>query len=920
MHDQTLRFCLQQAPQHEESIRRLFRLSPFFADLMRDADEAECRSVFSDASSVRLPDPSSVWRPTPECEDMDACMAELRRVKREGMRRILWWELGLRSDVLVSAASLSSLAINLLEAALRMAERLMEAKHGRLDGGKFCVIGLGKLGGMELNLNSDVDLLFLWQTRPGGSTSTKLRDAGEYYQRLSRTLLRLMSAYTELGRAWITDMRLRPGGDGGPLCLSLDATLQYYQNYGQTWERAMLIKARPVAGDLDLGTTFINELTPFIYRRYLDYTTIQALADMKRRIDIEAGEKGIGKGYDIKRGKGGIREIEFLIQSLQLLFGGRHPELRVRASMSALQALLGAGLITPSEAEELEEAYRLWRSIEHALQARCGEQTHVLFEGFAPYLSEALGLPGIQALMQERAETVQRHFRYRFPEQDTPSGERLSWLEADEPEWDRRLLTETHEDRRRIKLALKEIRNDADRGLLPARSRNQINGIVDRAMQAWQGDANQVQALEALARLFRQISGRATWIDLLATHEGVLSWMLDALAASAYIRDHLVKDPTWLEWPIEGERGKERIEHIERQLEKVRGADLTDEECLADMARLVDQARITTAMAIAAGEADPLSVGDWLARTADQAVRTCLQLSLRQLRLPFDFPFVCLAMGKHGSREMGLVSDLDLVYLLVHEDPASMEQGDRSLREWSQRLGRRIIQHLTAHPPFGAGYQLDVRLRPSGQSGVLVTTLNAFRDYQLHHAQTWEHQALCRARAVAGPKDAISMTDQVVTEILDQPRDEKKLARDVMAMRQKMLRHLASHRRDIINLKQDEGGLVDIEFLAQYARLIFGGSATGTVAGLRQLHQRASRKWRESATELAQTYLDYRQMENILRVQLWQSISGLPRDETAPEWETLRRHGPIKSPLELEQRMNWVHERFLLLLNEDEEN
>ncbi len=919
MHDQTLQRCLQQSSHHETNIRRLFEFSPFFAELMRDTEEAECRAVFEVAASDYLPNTSSIWQPSIDCEGMDAGMAELRRIKRKGMRHILWWEMGLQSDVLASAFSLSCLASNLLEAGLQMAKNLIGLRHGQIDGGKFCIIGLGKLGGSELNLGSDIDLLFLWQARARQSDGTRSLEAGEYFQRLSRLLLKLMSEYTKDGRAWITDMRLRPGGDGTPLCLSLDATLQHFQNYGQTWERAMLIKARPVAGNLSLGHKFIGGLVPFIFRRYLDYTTVHALGDMKRRIDVEAGKKGIEAGFDVKRSRGGIREIEFLIQSLQLLFGGRYPELRAQPSMSALKKLLLTEMIDVRQADELQHAYIFWRKIEHALQARCGEQTHLLFEGYEQYLSQALSLPGVQTLMQEQATVVQAHFRSRFPEHKAGSGVELPWLEASESEWDQRLLTEDNDNKRRLKLALQEIRNDAKRDLLPERGRNQISQIVDQAMLSWQGDANRVQALEALTKLFRQISGRTTWIDLLSSHKAVLAWLLDVLAASAYIRDHLIRNPGWLEWPIENEHGKDRIEHIEKRFKEIFSSELADEDCLADMARLVDQARITTAMAIATDKADPLSVGSWLAATADQAVMIALQLSLRQLKLPPDFPLVCLALGKHGSCEMGLVSDLDLVFILVHEDPASIGPENRSKREWSQRLGRRIIQHLTTPAPYGAAYDFDARLRPSGRAGVLVTTIEAFSDYQHNEAQTWEHQALCRSRTVAGPKTAQSMVRGLVDSIISKPRKVDKLTHDVVEMRARMLEHLQSKDQLTINLKHDAGGLVDLEFLAQYARLRFGGSHTGTVQILRDLPEATPEPWQERSQQLAQTYLDYRQMENVLRVQLWQSIGRLSASESANEWETMRRHAPIKSPIVLHERMRWAHEQFLLLLNEDEE-
>jgi glutamate-ammonia-ligase adenylyltransferase len=284
--------------------------------------------------------------------------------------------------------------------------------------------------------------------------------------------------------------------------------------------------------------------------------------------------------------------------------------------------------------------------------------------------------------------------------------------------------------------------------------------------------------------------------------------------------------------------------------------------------------------------------------------------------LPDDFPFVALAMGKHGSREMGMASDLDMVFVLVHDSPDEMI-GRRSMWEHAQRLGRRMIQYLTGKAPFGAGFEFDARLRPSGQSGVLVTNLKGFSEYQRNNAQTWEHQVLTRARPVAGPEEAQKAVGAVVNEMLDLPRDRKQLAADVLAMRAKMLGHLGSKSEDLINLKHDAGGLVDIEFLAQFARLAFCGEGLGTAEILRQLPVSAPAEWKDVCEKLASTYEKYRQMENALRVELWLSISKLPADATATEWETMRRHAEITTPQALREEMTMTRKIFCELLADE---
>lgn len=911
MVDEALQRCIDCAPDFAAHIRRLFAISPLFVRLMRTADAAECRSVLQSKERLQLPQRSPAWRVAETAADELECMRQLRLLKSRGLRRVLWWEMGLHGDVMTSAASLSLLADQLLDAGLRMARNLLAKRFGDLPGARVAVIGLGKLGGGELNLGSDVDLLFVWQAE-GQTTGPRRIAAKEYLQRLARLLIRLFCERTAEGQVWPVDMRLRPGGELGAIGLSLDAALQYYQDYGQTWERAMLIKARAAAGDIDLGRAFIDGIQPFVYRRYLDYTTVRALADMKRRIDAAGGGRGIGPGFDVKRGRGGIREIEFYIQSLQLLHGGHHMRLRQAATVAAIAALVEAGLLDGEDGASLDAAYRFWRRIEHALQGRRGEQTHALPPDYGEYLAAATGWPDVDERMRQQAARVNGFFRLQFAHIGTEAVH-TDWLAMREDDIAARFAMHGKQEHARISRALADIRDRLGRGLLPERSRTDVARILERAMPVWAKDANGVQAIEAFAELLHQIAGRATWIDLLASNTQVCRWLIGVLSASRYVAWHVVRDPSWLEWPLENERGAERIERLVLRLRRLPAAAAADDVFLADLGRLVDQARLTCAMTIVADEADPLRIGAWLADVADAAVAAVLHLGIRQFGLPQDFPFVALAMGKHGSREMGLVSDLDLVFVLDCDDPAAVVWRGKNWREWAQRLGRRIIHYLTERPPFGAGYTLDARLRPSGHAGVLVTTLAAFRAYQLHEAQTWEHQALCRARPVAGPDAACRRLQAVIEEVLAMPRDAGRLAEEILAMRAKMLAHLASRKEGIINLKHDAGGLVDIEFLAQYARLRYGTAARGTVACLRGL-QDVPGEWRRRAGRLAETYLAYRQMENALRVHLWRSIGRIPANEAAPEWETLRRHAPIKTLAALNKHMAWVHATFKMLL------
>jgi len=887
--------------QNPESIRQsLCQYLPLFERLMRRMDDAAQAAVMQPITTAKLPERDGLAHFG--SSDIDACQRHLRHYKRYSLCQVIWWELGLHADPVRSWHAISDLADSLLDEALRMAVVLLEARFGTLEGGSFCVIGLGKLGGQELNMGSDVDLLFVWHGAGSTHGGRKSLPAAEYFSQLSRMLIRLIDEATNDGQVWPVDMRLRPGGASAAIALSLDATLDHYLEYGQTWERAMLLKARHVAGDGALAAAFLDGLMPFKFRRYLDYTTVTALVEMKRRIDHVQGASNIGSGFDVKRGFGGIREIEFTVQAMQLLHGGRTTGLRQYCNtLEALHALHQEGLIAADDACSLRQSYIFWRRVEHGIQARHGEQTQRLAADYNDWMPALLAMPTLTVDMQQHAQHVHTIFAQYLLPQESPHTA-IHWLSGDG------LSACDEAVRNAMQQSMAQIRQYLQRGLLPERSHSQIEQLLQHLMPQWLDDSNGVQALAAFADLIHTIGGRATWIDLLDHHQGTRQWLAGVLSASRYVAMHIVRDPSWLEWPLSLERGAFEVSRLCAKVNNLDAA-MDDDLFLAELGHAVDQVRLHSALAIDAHECDTLQVGGWLSDVADAATSACIRYNAHRLGLPEDFPFVALAMGKHGSREMGLVSDLDMVFVFVADDDRAM-LGKRNVRDWAQRLGRRVIQTLTSAAPFGAGYEFDARLRPSGNSGVLVIGLKAFIDYQHHEAQTWEHQALCRARAVAGPVAACDRLMASVQSIIAQPRDAQQLAADICTMRKKMLDHLAAHDNTILNLKHDAGGLVDIEFLAQWSILAFGGEHQGTVATLRNIPSSAPIEWIETARILADDYLTYRAMENALRVELWQSIGALPSDANSTEWKTFSRHCTIVTPEALCQRMHSVHQHF----------
>lgn len=890
--------------------QRLFAISPLFTRLARNLSDEQVQELFVDRNHAVLPDASKQWVSDCDSTDLHVCMQHLRQCKQRGMRHIIWWEMGVHGDIVQSFQAISDFASILLDQALAMSVRLLSPRFGTLENARFCVIGLGKLGGRELNLGSDIDPLFIWDGEGQTSGGRNQLGAKEYFDRLSKMLIRLMAEGTGDGMVWPMDMRLRPGGDGAAVSLSLDATLDFYLNYGQTWERAMLIKARPVAGDMTLGKAFIKGIEPFIYRRYLDYSTVSALADMKQRIDHQAGAFQLQQGFDVKRGWGGIREIEFIIQSMQLLHGGSEKALKIPSSLPALDALVQTDVLKKEDAERMRSSYLFWRQVEHAVQARLGEQTQKLPDGYVDYLQQALAVDDIEACLRQHQNQVRELFVEHVLPVSQSEQQKTSWLmgSATHP-----LLQALDDDsQQRIAAALAAIDAQLLRGMLPERSREQIDQFLNLAMPRWLDDANRIAAVESFAELISTIAGRATWIDLIASHKGAREWLIGILAASRFISGHVAKNPSLLEWPLSFERGRAEIDRLVEQMANLSLDD--EEEFLSGLGKCVEFARIHCALSVDAHQADPLKVGGWMADIADAAVQACVKFCIAQIKLPEDFPFVALAMGKHGSREMGLVSDLDMVFVLA--DDSRNEINGRSSGDWGQRLGRRVIRQLTGIPPFGAGYEFDARLRPSGNKGVLVIAIDGFESYQLTEAHTWEHQALCRARTVAGPEHAQLRVREVIKQVIALPRDEKLLKQDVCEMRQKMFDHLSSHSDDFINLKHDHGGVVDIEFIAQASRLLFATPYTSTVETLRAIPVDAPQVWKNAAEFLADSFIQFRQMENVLRTELWKSVANIPNDEKMEEWETFRRHAEIKSPGDLSNIMKQVHETFRQLMTE----
>ncbi len=787
--------------------------------------------------------------------DEAALMSALRRLRRREMVRIAWRDLAGWAPLAEVLRDLSELADACIEAALGALERLGRREHGRprhADGRpmRAVVLGLGKLGGCELNFSSDVDLLVAYPEE-GRVRGGRRETHEEYFAWLARALARVLGEVTAEGFVFRVDLRLRPFGASGPLALSFDALEAYYQTHGRDWERYALVRARPVAGDLEAGGALIARLAPFVYRRYLDYGAFESLRELKALIAREVARRAMQD--DIKRGPGGIREIEFIVQTFQVVRGGREPALRVRAVLDAMEAVAAAGHLPRETAAELAAAYRFLRRLENRLQAARDAQTHRL--PAAPVeqarIAYAMGWPAWGALEAEIARVraaVEGHFAAVFRPARAAAGAggdeglaaRLAaaWEGRTPADAARAVLMEAgYRDPDAVWRRLRATREGAAFRLAGARGARLLDRLVPRvlalAARARRPEAALARGLEVL----EAVAGRTAYLALLDEHPPALAELVRLCGASPWVAALLARHPLLLDELLDARalvaplRGACLREALEAQLE---GVDPEDTEAVLDVLRhFKDSHVLRVAAADLDGRLDVAEVGEALTEVAEAVVDHALAVARAHLlrrhgpplcgggRRRREAGFAVIGYGKLGGRELSYGSDLDLVFL--HDSAGGREatRGPRRIhnQEFFARLGQRLIHLLTAQTLSGSLYAVDVRLRPQGGAGLLVSGLEAFAAYQREEAWTWEHQALVRARPVAGDEAVRAGFARIRREILTRSRDPARLRAEVAGMRARMRRELDRAPFGRVHLKHGPGGVVDVEFMVQYAVL-----------------------------------------------------------------------------------------------------
>lgn len=720
----------------------------------------------------------------------------------------------------------------------------------------YVVIAMGKHGGRELNYSSDIDLIVLFapekaRLRPGLQPQ-------QVFVRITRDLVRFMQERTAEGYIFRTDLRLRPDPGATQIAMSRDAALNYYEGLGQNWERAAMIKARTVAGDLTVGREVISELAPFIWRKYLDFAAIADIHAMKRQIHAHRGFTQIAvAGHNVKLGRGGIREIEFFAQTQQLIAGGRQQDLRVPKTCDALDRLAERGWIKDGVRDDLRSAYAKLRRVEHRLQMVADEQTQTLprdqdalvsFARFCGYDTVA----DFESDLRGTLKTVQTHYAALF--EDVPeltAGEQNLVFAGtqDDPGTLEALDSMGFKEPSRAIEIVRGWHRGRYRAVRTATVRERLTEIQPHLIQALSDTIDPDAALLAFDRLLSQLPAGVQFFALLRSNPNLLRLIATLVGSAPRLAAMLGRHRRILDAVLDPQIITDALptpDELRALLDHELTRDL-DFQAALDRARVIhNEQSFLIGVRILAGTITAAEASIAYARLAEamiaklhavvsaefEASNGCVEASRS----------VVLAMGKLGGREMTATSDLDLILIYDAPDHVTACDGPRplSVSEYYARLTQRLITALSAPTAEGPLYDVDMRLRPSGQKGPLAVRFSSFETYQTNEAWTWEHMALTRGRVITGDPELKAKVEAAIRNVLTRPRDRATLARDVREMRQRIERAKGTH--DIWNLKQVRGGLVDLEFITQFLQLCHAGSDPeildqSTVAALRKLEQ-----------------------------------------------------------------------------------
>ena len=827
---------------------------------------------------VLIDNARNAWRPDDNgtAPSEAEVMTRLRKAKREVSFLVALADLGRIIDCRQTTRWLTLFAEAAVAAAI---DHLLLANHesGKLvlkdtdapsRASGLIVLGMGKLGARELNYSSDIDLVVFFDL--AAQIVPDPQDAGEIFGRMMRRLVRVLQDRTGDGYVFRTDLRLRPDPGATPLAIPIEAAMLYYEGRGQNWERAAFIKARPVGGDIAAGDAFLRELVPFVFRKYLDYAAIADIHSIKRQIHVHKGHGAIAvKGHNVKLGRGGIREIEFFAQTQQLIAGGRMPALRSKATEETLLALASANWIDQATADELISAYWFLRDVEHRIQMVRDEQTHLLpeTESELKRIAYMLGFSdtsSFSARLVEVLKTVERRYARLFEQEtklSTESGNLVFTGQNDDPDTLETLKRLGFERPSDIARTIRTWHYGRYRATQSVEARERLTeltpellrvfGESKRADEAFHRFDNFISGLPAGIQLFSLLGSNPALLSLIVNIMSSAPRLADIIAAKPHVFDGMLDPGLLSQLPTR--------DYLSARLDTFLNGATHYEDILDRLRIFASEQRFLIGIRLLTGVISGSMAARAFTHLADLVIEAAFAAVMTEIRAAHGtYPggrIAVIGMGKLGSFELTAGSDIDLILLYDYDDAAAESEGPKPLdaTRYFTRVTQRLISALSAPTAEGVLYEVDMRLRPSGNKGPVATRINSFEKYQNEDAWTWEHMALTRARPICGDDSLKDDARRIIADVLGRKCDPARIAKDVVEMRK--LIDQEKPPRDIWDLKLIPGGLIDIEFIAQYLALVAPARGAkrpeGTVTTAEALKQLGEQQMELASLDLA---------------------------------------------------------------------
>jgi glutamate-ammonia-ligase adenylyltransferase len=834
-----VRALLQSHPTLRRVLEGIAENSPFLWDIASRDPERLLRVLSSDPDrhfSALLRDTAAAVAQAVEIED---AMRLLRRMKSEAALLIALADIGGVWPVMRAAAALSELADMAVGAAVHFA--LAEAaRNGRIHpldpaepqkGSGYIVVSMGKMGAGELNYSSDIDLIVFYES--ASPIVPPNVEAGPVFVRITQRLVKLLQERTGDGYVFRTDLRLRPDPASTPVAISTAAAMAYYESVGQNWERAAMIKARACAGDIAAGDKLLADLSPFVWRKYLDFAALADVHAMKRQINAYRGHGEIAvEGHNIKLGRGGIREIEFFAQTQQLIAGGRNPSLRDRDTLTTLGKLVEDRWIDAAARDDLSESYQFLRVVEHRLQMMNDEQTQTLpsdragLERFARFLGYATR-DEFASVLVSHLQKVQGYYARLFEKTPGPERPQLNFPpDSDDHKTLDRLSELGFKQPLEASGIVRHWLAGEHKSLRGEVAHNHLVALMPELIEQIARTANPHATLLLFDDFLANLHGAPRLLSLLSQNPDLISLMMLVLGIAPRLADTLARHPQVMDALIDPSFFGALPDEAELclRLEERLAQSRYDEDLLERIRMFGLEYMFLIGVRILSGTLRARQAGEAYARLADAVIRAVHRAAAENVAATYGHmrneETAVLALGKLGGYEMTATSDLDLILVYDFDKEHPESDGGRPLYggQYFARLTQRLINQLTAQTNYGALYQVDMRLRPSGRAGPLATQISGFANYQESDAWTWEHMALTRARVVSSSPEFAARVEAVIRDVLTHERDPELIAGDVVEMRSAIAKEKGD--RDRWDIKHAAGGLIDIEFIAQYLQLV----------------------------------------------------------------------------------------------------